>query len=321
MKEFLDKCANAYYTGSPIISDEEYDAIQEQYNHYVVGHAVSDGYPHLYPMYSLQKTFDLSDAPVLGGLSLSSDYVESVKLDGAAVSITYVNGQLGLALTRGDGSVGKDITEKMKVLAPTTINLRGTYQITGEVVTFKYTPNARNFAAGSLGLKNDQEGLETFKQRSLFFYAYGIQEAPPGVKTYTESMELLQKLGFLTVLNKATAFPTDGTVYRVNDNTKFDSLGYTSNHPRGAFALKEKKSGEITKLKDVLWQVGKSGVVSPVAIFDPVDIDGAVVTRATLHNIDYISGLKLELGCYIEVVRSGDIIPRVVRRVPAPSEK
>jgi DNA ligase (NAD+) len=104
-------------------------------------------------------------------------------------------------------------------------------------------------------------------------------------------------------------------VYRINSYEKFESMGYTAHHPKGAFALKTQKQGEITTLVDVEWQVGKSGVVSPVAILDPVDIEGATVSRATLHNINYIRSLDLKLGCQVEVIRSGDIIPRIVRRV------
>jgi DNA ligase (NAD+) len=104
-------------------------------------------------------------------------------------------------------------------------------------------------------------------------------------------------------------------VYRLRDNFKFKEMGHTSNHPRGAFALKEQKQGVETTLKDVVWQLGKSGVVSPVAILDPVEIGGATVSRATLHNIEYIRDLDLEIGCRVEVIRSGEIIPRIVRRV------
>ena len=92
-------------------------------------------------------------------------------------------------------------------------------------------------------------------------------------------------------------------------------MGYTAHHPRGAFALKEKKDGVTTELLDVEWQVGKSGVVSPVAILRPIEVGDALVSRATLHNIEYIRSLNLEKGCSVEVIRSGEIIPRIVRRV------
>ena len=99
---------------------------------------------------------------------------------------------------------------------------------------------------------------------------------------------------------------------RLNDNEKFRRLGHTSHHPRGAFALKEQKKGVTTTLLDVEWQVGKSGVVSPVAILEPCVIGEATVSRATLHNKSYIEELGLYIGCEVEVIRSGEIIPRIV---------
>jgi DNA ligase (NAD+) len=110
-------------------------------------------------------------------------------------------------------------------------------------------------------------------------------------------------------------YPHDGKVARVDDIWEFDRLGFTSHHPRGAFALKEKQEGVVTELKDVVWQIGKSGVVSPVAILEPVMIGEATVSRATLHNLRYIKELGLEIGCQVEVIRSGEIIPRVVKRI------
>ena len=105
------------------------------------------------------------------------------------------------------------------------------------------------------------------------------------------------------------------SLYRLDSNKAYDELGYTSKHPRGAFALKEQKTGVETTLQDVVWQVGKSGVVSPVAVLEPITIGDAIVSRATLHNIEYIRELNLEIGCQVEVIRSGEIIPRVVRRI------
>ena len=110
-------------------------------------------------------------------------------------------------------------------------------------------------------------------------------------------------------------YPTDGMVYRINSRKSFDKMGHTAHHPRGAFALKEQKEGVHTELLDVVWQVGKSGVVSPVAILSPVEVEGAIVSRATLHNIEYIRSLDLEIGCTVEVIRSGEIIPRILGRV------
>ena len=196
---------------------------------------------------------------------------------------------------------------------PATIPMRGSVQITGEVVLPSYVPNARNVASGLLNLKD----LKEFRERSqdLVFVAYDIHFEKDYSK-YDEIMSALAHEGFNVVTTfDASDYPTDGLVYRLNDQKNFKKMGYTAHHPRGAFALKEQKEGEITELLDVVWQVGKSGVVSPVAILDPVEVEGAVVGRATLHNIEYIRSLDLEIGCKVEVIRSGDIIPRIVRRV------
>ena len=312
MKEFLDNASSAYYEGNPTISDEEFDRLASVYNYNSVGYVVTDGIPHLYKMYSLQKFFSLVDAPDLSG------YISTPKLDGAAVSIVYVNGQLAIALTRGDGELGRDITDKVRLLVPNSIPLQATVQITGEVVCPSSVPNSRNLAAGSLNLKD----LEEFRTRPLTFVAYGLQGS--SIFTWSGAMKYLKAQCFQTVNSfDSSMYPTDGIVYRVDDNQKFDSLGYTSHHPRGAFALKEQKEGVVTTLLDVVWQVGKSGAISPVAILEPVMIGSAMVGRATLHNIQYIRDLNLEIGCQVEVIRSGEIIPRVVRRVNVglPEEK
>jgi DNA ligase (NAD+) len=131
-----------------------------------------------------------------------------------------------------------------------------------------------------------------------------------------DTMGFLAEQGFHVVTSfDSSKYPTDGLVYRLNDNNNYKKVGYTAHHPRGAFALKEQKEGVVTTLKNVIWQVGKSGVVSPVAILDPVNVGDALVSRATLHNIEYIRALNLELGCKVEVIRSGEIIPRILRRV------
>lgn len=303
--QFLEKAASAYYAGAPIISDEEFDALSSEYGYDSVGHRITDGIPHHFPMYSLQKYFSLEDAG-----PLVPEYISSPKLDGAAVSILYVSGQYAMGLTRGDGKMGRDITDKLAHLVPDTIGLDGIVQITGEVVAPAHIPNARNYASGALNLKD----MEEFATREIDFIAYDMTPTP---FVYLRSSFVgLRRMGFNTVIDVGySLYPTDGIVYRINDNEKFAELGYTAHHPRGAFALKEVKSGVVTKLLDVEWQVGKSGVVSPVAILDPIQIGDATVSRATLHNIEYIRSLDLELGCDVEVIRSGEIIPRIVRRV------
>lgn len=306
MQKFLDHASKMYYEGTPIISDAEFECLSSHYNYLSVGHAVTDGIPHYYPMYSLQKVFDIDDAPFP-----LENAVESPKLDGAAVSLLYVDGNLILALTRGDGKLGRDITDKMKRLVPNTITLEGIRQVTGEVVAPAYITNSRNYASGALNLKDISE----FAKKDLTFVAYDMQRT--FFLTWSDTMHALEVEGFhvINTFDWAGAYPTDGVVYRINDTEKYLSMGATAHHPRGSFALKEQKEGLVTKLLDVEWQVGKSGVVSPVAILEPVQIGDAFVAKATLHNIEYIRALNLELGCNVEVIRSGEIIPRIVRRI------
>lgn len=313
MRDFLDKASKFYYEGNSIISDATFDLLAAKYNYKTVGYEVTDAVPHAYQMYSLQKCFDLSKAP----LDIA-DCIETPKLDGAAVSILYVNGLLQIALTRGDGIHGRDITDKIRLLVPNKISAKQLIQITGEVVAPSSIPNARNYAAGALSLKE----LSEFKSRDVQFVAYDA--SPSLASKYACSLEVLHQMGLNVVTRfNADDYPTDGLVFRVKSNDTFEELGYTAHHPRGAFALKEQAEGIATTLLDVVWQVGKSGVVSPVAILEPVVIGEAVVGRATLHNIQYIRDLNLEIGCPVEVIRSGEIIPRVVRRinVDLPEEK
>lgn len=307
MLDFLEKCTVAYYSGFPIISDAEFDSLAEKYKFEQVGHQITDGVAHLHRMYSLQKVFSLTEVS-----TPNAKYVRTPKLDGAAVSLRYINGHFALGLTRGDGILGRDITLKLEELVPNFIGITETVQITGEVVCPKTIPNARNVASGSLNLKDISE----FRTRAqdLVFVAYDIQGTD--FSSFQDAMDSLARQGFNAVTHfDASNYPQDGEVFRINSYDSYYAMGYTSHHPRGAFALKEQKEGVITELLDVVWQVGRSGVVSPVAILDPVEVEGAIVRRATLHNIEYIRSLDLEIGCKVELIRSGEIIPRIVRRV------
>lgn len=316
MKDLLDMACLAYYQdGDPILTDAQFDRLAELHNYHNVGYTPTDGIRHTYQMYSLQKCFDILEAPfgVLG-----TNVVLSVKLDGAAVALTYINGKLTQALTRGDGIHGKDILDKMRLIVPEYIQIKGIVQITGEVVAPETIENARNYAAGALNLKY----LRDFMDREILFYVHGMEDDGDYMgdveygDTWQTRMEFLKDQGFNTVHTHMTdGLPKDGLVYRINDTYDFIARGFTAKHPRGAFALKDKQKGVVTKLEDVKWQVGKSGVVSPVAILSPVKIGDATISRATLHNMDYILDLNLEIGCDVEIIRSGEIIPRVVRRV------
>lgn len=310
MKNFLDYASKKYHEGNPVITDAEFDALAEQHNYECVGASVQHGIPHHFPMWSLKKCY-VGEKQI----ELTGEKVETPKLDGAAISILYIGGKLVMGLTRGDGKRGEDITEKVKLLVPNTTSHHAVAQITGEVVAKKDIPNARNYAAGALNLKD----LNEFKNRDLRFIAYGIQavENRSGYySSYRKDMFELAQAGFDTVLDQDwKEYPQDGQVYRLNRNQDFDSAGFTSSHPRGAYALKTRGEGVRTTLERVDWQVGRTGAVSPVAILKPVLVGDAMVSRATLHNIKYIEELGLEIGCEVEIVRSGEIIPRVVRRV------
>jgi len=327
-KELLDKASKAYFEGSPFLSDEEFDTLAEKEGYERVGYNPDARQRHLFPLYSLQKVFEGEDTPPV----YKSKVIETPKLDGAAISIQYKNGKLFRVITRGDGKAGIEVTEKFSsstlipkklypqyTFAGTTgdyIESNGILQVTGEVVAPKEIPNARNYAAGALNLKDVNE----FIKRKLTFIAYNVE--PNISSTYEGDMGHLEYSGFNTVIDSNwDEFPTDGKVFRVNDNTEYTVLGYTSHHPRGAYALKTREEGIETTLLDVVWQTGKSGKVTPVAILDPIEIDDAIISRATLNNIAYIKSLNLEIGCRVKVIRAGKIIPRVIERVSYDIEK
>jgi len=304
MKDFLDRASKAYYDGKPIISDEEFDALSSAFSYESVG--TDDGEcPHLFPMYSLMKVFQGDPSPDYFSFH---DFIVTPKLDGAAVALVYEQGIFVRGLTRGNGKKGRNITHLLRHLVPNVISIKETVQITGEVVAPKTIPNARNYASGALNLKS----VDEFLTRDLTFIAYDVQNK---ITDYF-IVDMARLVEFDTILQcDWEQFPHDGKVFRIDSNSAFEELGYTAHHPRGAFALKEKAAGVVTKLLDVIWNVGKSGVVSPVAILEPVQIGEAIVSRATLHNIRFIEEMDLEIGCMVEVIRSGEIIPKIVRRV------
>lgn len=304
--------AKQYYEGgnSPL-TDTEWDALYDGLEE--IGYTPDSGVPHKYQMYSLQKTFDNEELENWLRVKHEGQLVTCTpKLDGAAVSIMYRDGNLSSALTRGNGKIGLDILNKIQYLVPTKINYLKEIQIDGEVVAPTSIPNARNYAAGSLNLKDPLE----FKARcnELRFVAYDMR--PYFIESWVDVLYMVESFGISTVYSiDASLYPQDGRVFRLDDTKYWSEQGFTAHHPRGSLAFKEQKDGVITKLKDVEWQTGKSGVVTPVAILEPVMIGDALVQRATLHNMAHIEQLGLEIGCKVEVIRSGEIIPRIVRRV------
>lgn len=306
MLEFLKDASKAYYEGCPIISDEVFDHLAELYKYDGVGYTpLENTIKHYKRMYSLEKVYNPGDAP----FPESAKTITTPKLDGAAIALYYLEGKLVQATTRGNGIVGQNISHLIPALpVPKTIDRKGLIQVTGEIVAPSTIPRARNYASGALGLKD----ISDFATRDIYFYAYNVY--PYLSDSYVSDLVALSKNGISTVLDIGIAdrFPTDGKVVRLKSHREYEQQGFTSNHPKGAYAVKTRKTGEITTLLDVTWQVGRTGVVTPVAILEPVIIDDVRVTRATLHNMEFIKQKDLTLGCKVEVIRSGEIIPEII---------
>jgi len=311
--EFLNRAARHYYNGYPIISDEQFDTLAESVGYHQLGAKQHENIEkHLHRMYSLQKYYEGEGKnPLEGYKELSM----TPKLDGAAVSLLYVEGKLVRALTRGDGIEGTIITDKFLATSIVPHELVcGTspiFQITGEVVAPKKIENARNYAAGALNLGS----VEDFKSRSVNFIAYGIQ--PYICETFSEDMKFLSQLGFHTINDSGLyeVYPTDGVVFRIDDNAEFEKLGFTNKHPRGAYALKERGEAVETTLIGVEWNVGKSGKVTPTAILEPIMIGDKKVSRATLNNPGFIQAIDLCIGDRVGVILGGEIIPVITHKV------
>lgn len=324
IKSFMEACSKAYYAGEPSISNEEYDALEAIHGQVIGG---TGDVSHMYRMYSLKKHYDKDGALPLN----KSECVSTPKLDGAAVDIFYVDGHFQHALTRGDGVKGRDISNKVLTLGiPVTIDSTKPTQITGEVVAVKSVKNYRNYASGALNLKELSEWEQRKTDGNMRFIAYNVQQVQNrwGISDlYDKDMETLFSWGFEVVtcctlpcgeeqkVCWSDIYPTDGIVYRLKDNNKFNSLGFTDKFPRGAVAWKEEQEMSVTTLLDVEWQTGKSGKVTPVAILETVTIEDSEVSRATLNNISYIEALGLEIGCSVGVILAGEIIPKIVGRV------
>ncbi len=311
VQNLLQEASDLYYnTGESLLADEVFDALNETEE---VGFIPAGDKVRLpFRMYSLNKSYN--GPPDLFN---SANSIKAPKLDGAAIAILYDpdTGLYKQAMTRGDGEFGRDITKHVQVLIDLgkipgqCFNVE---QVTGEVVAKSSISNARNFVSGALNTSDPDEP----KLSKLEFAAYGLFPINRA-STFIDDMMYLEKSSFNTVLKSKVwdDYPKDGTVLRINDNELFSSLGYTAHHPRGAIALKVRKEGVVTTILSVSWQVGRTGVVTPVANLQEVDIDGASVKRASLHNTKFIKEMGIDIGDTVEVIRAGDIIPYIVRKV------
>jgi DNA ligase (NAD+) len=306
---------------------------------------------HLEQMYSLEDIFDKAELDEwikrIYKTSANVSFVCEPKFDGASLNLVYENGRLVRAITRGDGVEGEMVLNNAKTIKsiPLTISHIGICEVRGEVVIFRESferineerlatgesvfANPRNAAAGSLR----QLDPAITAKRALVFYPYGLGRNDTGVKTQKELSEFLASEGFLTppknyfCLNsdEVTAayedlkasrsdlpMMLDGMVIKVDSFALQEELGYTVKFPRWAVAYKFPAVERQTKLIDVIFQVGRTGAVTPVALLEPVDIDGVVVSRATLHNFDEIDRKDFRIGDTVTIIRSGDVIPKVV---------
>jgi DNA ligase (NAD+) len=317
MIKYIKSLQEDYYAGDPQVSNEEYDSLVERFGEEAIG---SGGdFKHMYRMYSLQKVY-----PCRGEVSplVGVDIVETPKLDGAACSLLYVDQYLQQGNTRGDGTSSPTTLElwKLKALGiPNMLAGNPVTQITGEVVTTKRVLNERNFASGALQLQSEEEFLQRVVEGGLIFVAYSVQSSNDSIglsECYMQDMDFLSAKGFNVVTGSSWSdCPQDGIVYRYRSNKSFFDAGFTDKFPKGAYAEKEDEEAVETTLLEVIWETGKTGKVTPKAIFEPIVIDDANISRATLNNAGYLEAMGLEIGDTIRVIRAGGIIPKIIGKV------
>lgn len=317
---------------------------------------------HGFPMQSLANAFTVEDLlQWVAGLPLPIQAVIETKLDGLSLSLTYVDGSLVAAVTRGDGEIGEDVTTQVWAIGgvPYLLNYEGsnaTYRgmatIRGEVVVHnadfraynekarsegrKEFANTRNMAAGSLRLTDRDE----LSKRCLQFYAYSVDFVGGEVAEHSGDMDLLKGFGFnvaplihvdgdltdaayLEALIKdfqaarsTWPFEIDGEIFKVNSYAQQQLLGARSASPRWAIAWKFPADEKTTQLKKVDYQIGRTGVLTPVARVEPVQICGVIVSNVTLHNLDEIQRLDLREDDFVSIRRSGDVIPQILCTIP-----
>ncbi|SFV52084.1 DNA ligase [hydrothermal vent metagenome] len=307
---------------------------------------------HLSRMWSLEDIFDADGLKKwlekTYRLDESVTFYCEPKYDGASLDLVYENGKLIRGITRGDGSVGELITQNVKTIRsiPLTIEHQELIEIRGEVVIFKEEfekinrerlkreeplfANPRNAAAGSLR----QLDPKITASRNLVFLPYGVGINSLQQPLLSDKMGYIYELGFrkppLRAVTKgyeeiealyeqmqkerdSYAMMLDGMVVKVNEIASQEDMGYTVKVPRWAVAYKFPAVEKVTKVKNIILQVGRTGAVTPVAIVEPTEIEGAVVERATLHNFDEIERMDIRIGDSVIILRSGDVIPKIVK--------
>ena len=370
--ELLNRYAYEYYTkDTPSVSDSEYDQLYRELVEletahpdeilpesptHRVGGVVLKGftkYQHQYPLYSLQDAFSREELEVFDQRVRkefpSISYVCELKIDGLSISLTYENGVLVTGATRGDGSVGEDITENLKrvkdipLVLPEPVNItvrgecympRASFDRVNQIRQENGEPefaNPRNAAAGTLR----QLDTKIVAKRNLATFMY--QEVSPTDQSSQEGvLEKLARLGFVVNQERVLAedmehiwdfiqkvaqlredlpYDIDGIVIKVNDLAVQEELGFTVKAPKWAVAYKFPAEEKEAKILSVDWTVGRTGVVTPTANLTPVQLAGTTVSRATLHNVDYIAEKDIHQDDTVIVYKAGDIIPAVLRVV------
>lgn len=370
--QLLNQYAREYYTkDNPSVSDAEYDKLYRELVElekefpedilpnsptHRVGDLVLDGfekYRHEYPLFSLQDAFsreelDAFDRRIKAEFP-QADYLAELKIDGLSISLTYINGRLRVGATRGDGTVGENITENLKRVRDIPLHLPENIDLTvrGECylpkASFKTInaerrengktefANPRNAAAGTLR----QLDTKVVAKRKLATFIY--QEAGPTAASSQEAvLESFAKLGFTVnprhIISSSMdaiwhfiedvakeraelAYDIDGVVIKVNSLALQEALGFTVKAPRWAIAYKFPAEEKTAEILSVDWTVGRTGVVTPTANLTPVQLAGTTVSRATLHNVDYIAEKDIRIGDIVVVYKAGDIIPAVLHVV------
>ena len=363
---------NYYKLNQPVISDFEFDmlmsdllALESKFPQFAdpnsptqrVGSDISREFQqvvHQYPMLSLSNSY--SDTEVSEFVQRvekfsgeTPDYVCELKLDGTSISLTYQDGELQRAVTRGDGEKGDDVTANVRTIRSIPLKLHGNYpalfEIRGEIVMpfavfdalnrerteqgEQLFANPRNAASGTLKMQNSSV-VASRKLDAYFYYilgdnlpedghfellqqatTWGFQISPHAQKCRNVS-EILEYLAVWNSKREELPFATDGVVIKVNSKRVQEELGYTAKSPRWAIAYKFKAERMATKLLSVDFQVGRTGAVTPVANLEPVQLGGTVVKRASLHNADVIESLDLHTNDIVFVEKGGEIIPKIV---------
>ncbi len=372
IKKLLNEYNYQYYVlDNPTVTDQEYDRLMQELQDIEmkhpewltsdspsqrVGGQVLDSFTkitHERMMLSLGNVFNEEELYTFDDrikeIYPNVEYVCELKIDGLAVSLVYADGHLEYGATRGDGTIGEDITHNVKTIKsiPLSIDYDGDFEVRGEIYMPKQSfedlnkqrekdgeplfANPRNAAAGSVR----QLDSSIAAKRKLDAFLYMVPTASEmECQTHKESLDYIKRLGFKTnpmtrvcssiqevwsfiqeMTEKRNTFPyeIDGIVIKVNHIQQQERLGYTAKVPKWAIAYKFPAEEVITKLKDIIFTIGRTGQITPNAVLEPVRVAGSTVQRATLHNEDNVKSKDIRVGDYVVVRKAGDVIPEVVR--------